>query len=106
MGWEPELEALPRRGALAGGMGGEESVARQRERGKLTVRERIALLLDEGSWRETGLLAGRGVYGDDGALIAFSPTTFVVGQGKVDGRRVIVQGDDFTVRGGAADASI
>jgi acetyl-CoA carboxylase carboxyltransferase component len=106
MGWEPELEELRRREALAAAMGGEESVARQRERGKLTVRERIALLLDEASWRETGILAGRGTYGDDGSLADFTPTNFVVGQGRVAGRRVIVQGDDFTVRGGAADASI
>jgi acetyl-CoA carboxylase carboxyltransferase component len=106
MTWEPELDELRRREALAAAMGGEESVARQRDRGKLTVRERIALLLDEGSWRETGLLAGRGTYGDDGSLADFTPTNFVVGQGKVAGRRVIIQGDDFTVRGGAADASI
>ena len=106
MSWDPELDELRRREAMAAEMGGEESVARQRSRGKLTVRERIDLLLDEGSWRETGMLAGRGVYGDDGALTDFTPTNFVVGQGKVAGRRVIVQGDDFTVRGGAADASI
>src|SRR3954470_3536278 len=106
MSWEPELEELRRREALAQEMGGEESVARQRDRGKLTVRERIDLLLDNGSWRETGALAGRGRYGDDGTLAEFSPTNFVVGQGRVNGRRVIVQGDDFTVRGGAADASI
>jgi acetyl-CoA carboxylase carboxyltransferase component len=106
MGWEGELDELRRREALAAAMGGEESVARQRDRGKLTVRERIDLLLDDGSWRETGLLAGRGVYGDDGSLADFTPTNFVVGQGRVAGRRVIIQGDDFTVRGGAADASI
>ncbi|MEO6496020.1 MAG: carboxyl transferase domain-containing protein [Solirubrobacteraceae bacterium] len=106
MTWEPELEELRRREALAAAMGGEESVARQRSRGKLTVRDRIALLVDEGSWRETGQIAGRGVYGDDGALTDFSPTNFVVGQARVDGRPVVVQGDDFTVRGGAADASI
>jgi acetyl-CoA carboxylase carboxyltransferase component len=106
MTWEPELEELRRREALAAAMGGEESVARQRGRGKLTVRDRIALLVDEGSWRETGQIAGRGTYGEDGALTGFSPTNFVVGQGRVAGRPVVVQGDDFTVRGGAADASI
>src|SRR3954452_11989720 len=76
MSWEPELEELRRREALARQMGGEESVARQRGRGKLTVRERIEMLLDEGSWRETGALAGRGSYGDDGTLTDFSPTNF------------------------------
>jgi acetyl-CoA carboxylase carboxyltransferase component len=106
MSWEPELDELRRREALAAEMGGEESVARQRGRGKLTVRERIEMLVDAGSWRETGMIAGRGVYGDDGSLTEFTPTNFVVGQGRVDGRPVIVQGDDFTVRGGAADASI
>lgn len=106
MTWEPELEELRRREALAAAMGGEESVARQRSRGKLTVRDRIALLVDEGTWRETGQIAGRAVYGDDGTLTEFTPTNFVVGQGRVEGRPVVVQGDDFTVRGGAADASI
>ncbi len=106
MSWEPELEELRRREELAARMGGEESVARQRARGKKTVRERIDLLLDEGTWRETGTIAGRGVYAEDGTLEDLTPTNFVVGQGRVDGRRVIVQGDDFTVRGGAADASI
>jgi len=104
--WEQELDELRRREELARGMGGEESVGRQRTRGKLTVRDRIALLVDEGSWRETGTLAGRGAYGDDGTLTEFTPTNFVVGQGRVNDRPVVVQGDDFTVRGGAADASI
>ncbi|MDX6665918.1 MAG: hypothetical protein QOG68_2124 [Solirubrobacteraceae bacterium] len=106
MTWEPELDELRRREELAAAMGGAESVQRQRSRGKLTVRDRIALLVDDGSWRETGQIAGRGSYGDDGALTDFTPTNFVVGQGRIAGRRVVVQGDDFTVRGGAADASI
>lgn len=106
MTWEPELDELRRRETLAAAMGGEESVARQRGRGKLTVRDRIALLVDEGTWRETGMIAGRGSYGEDGTLGDLTPTNFVVGQGRVDGRPVVVQGDDFTVRGGAADASI
>jgi acetyl-CoA carboxylase carboxyltransferase component len=106
MSWEPELDELRRREALARQMGGEASVARQRARGKLTVRDRIALLVDEGSWRETGTIAGRATYGDDGSLTGLTPTNFVVGQGRVEGRPVVVQGDDFTVRGGAADASI
>ena len=77
-----------------------------RDAAALTVRERIERLLDAGSWRETGGLAGVGSYGPDGALEGFLPANMVVGQGAVDGRRVVVQGDDFTVRGGAADAAI
>src|SRR5215210_9466407 len=87
-------------------MGGEERVERQRAAGRLTVRERIERLFDPGSFHETGALAGRGSYDDGGELTAFQPANMVVGQGRLDGRRAIVEGDDFTVRGGAADAAI
>jgi acetyl-CoA carboxylase carboxyltransferase component len=60
--WSPELAELERRRELARRMGGAERVARQHETGRLTVRERIELLLDDGSFRETGSLAGRAGY--------------------------------------------
>jgi acetyl-CoA carboxylase carboxyltransferase component len=106
MTWEAELEELRRREELARRMGGEERVARQHSSGRLTVRERIDRLLDPGSFHETGALAGRAAYADDGELVEFQPANVVIGQGRIDGRRAIVQGDDFTVRGGAADAAI
>jgi acetyl-CoA carboxylase carboxyltransferase component len=106
MTWEPELDELRRRTELAHRMGGEERVARQHANGRLTVRERIERLFDPGTFRETGALAGSGTYGDDGELTDFRPANMVVGEGRIDGRRAIVQGDDFTVRGGAADAAI
>jgi acetyl-CoA carboxylase carboxyltransferase component len=106
MSWEPELEELRRREELARRMGGEERVARQHASGRLTVRERIARLFDPGSFHETGALAGRATYGEEGKLEDFLPANAVVGQGRIDGRRAVVQGDDFTVRGGAADAAI
>ena len=87
-------------------MGGEERVARQHASGRLTVRERIERLLDPGSFHETGALAGRASYGPDGELTDFLPANTVVGQGRIERRRVALQGDDFTVRGGAADAAI
>jgi acetyl-CoA carboxylase carboxyltransferase component len=104
--WEPELEELRRREALAHRMGGVERVARQHGSGRLTVRERIERLFDAGSWRETGTLAGRGSYDADGELSDFLPANMVVGSGRIDGRRAVAQGDDFTIRGGAADAAI
>ena len=58
MTWEPELEELQRRTAFAEAMGGEQRVSDQHDRGKLTVRERIDLLFDAGSFRER-FLAGR-----------------------------------------------
>jgi acetyl-CoA carboxylase carboxyltransferase component len=105
MSWEPELRELRRREALAREMGGAERVDRQHASGRLTVRERVDRLLDAGSFHETGALAGSARY-EDGELAAFTPANMVVGSGRIDGRRVVVQGDDFTVRGGAADAAI
>ncbi len=106
MSWQPEVDELRRREALARELGGPERVARQHAAGKLTVRERVERLLDAGSFHETGALAGAGRYAADGVLEAFTPANVVVGRGRIDGRRVVVQADDFTVRGGAADAAI
>lgn len=105
MSWEPEIRELQRRMELARRMGGEANVERQHKGGKLTVRERIERLLDKGSFHETGGLAGVPVY-EDGRLVEMRPANFVMGTGRLDGRRVVVGGDDFTVRGGAADGSI
>ncbi|MEK7830379.1 MAG: carboxyl transferase domain-containing protein, partial [Acidobacteriota bacterium] len=105
MSWQPEVDEIKRRVELATQMGGEANVARQHANGKLTVRERIDRLLDDGSFHETGALAGRAAY-VDGELIEFMPSNFVCGLGRINNRRVVVGGDDFTVRGGAADASI
>jgi acetyl-CoA carboxylase carboxyltransferase component len=104
--WDPEIEELRRREELARRMGGADKVARQHEFGKLTVRERIDRVVDRSSFHEIGALAGRGEYDQDGNLRDFRPSNFVFGTAEVDGRPVVVSGDDFTVRGGSADASI
>jgi acetyl-CoA carboxylase carboxyltransferase component len=105
MGWERELEELRRREELARRMGGTERVERQRAAGRLTVRERIARLFDAGTFHETGALAGRATYEGE-ELVDFLPANVVIGRGRIEGRPAVVQGDDFTVRGGAADAGI
>ncbi|MGE0881998.1 MAG: acyl-CoA carboxylase subunit beta [Blastocatellales bacterium] len=105
MSWQPEVDEIKRREELAKQMGGDANVARQHANGRLTVRERIERLLDQGSFHETGALAGKAAY-IDGELIEFIPSNFVCGTGRINGRRVVVGGDDFTVRGGAADAAI
>src|SRR6476661_1968022 len=104
--WQPELDELARRRELALEMGGAEKVERHRAQGKLTVRERIDALLDPGTFREVGALTGRTTRDDDGTVTAVMPANFVTGRGRIDDRPVVVGGDDFTVRGGAADASI
>src|ERR1700745_3248723 len=106
MTWQPELDELRRRQELAERMGGPGKIRRQRGARRLTVRERLAALLDEGSFHEIGALAGTAGYDESGELASFVPANFVTGTGRVDGRKVVVGGDDFTVRGGAADAAI
>ncbi|HET6304426.1 MAG TPA: carboxyl transferase domain-containing protein, partial [Myxococcota bacterium] len=106
MTWKPELEELARRAELARRMGGEERVARARAEGRLPVRERIERLLDPGSFHETGILAGRGSYDAEGRLESFTPSNFVCGRGRIEGREVVVGADDFSVRGGAADGAV
>jgi acetyl-CoA carboxylase carboxyltransferase component len=104
--WQPEIDELRRRQALAREMGGPEKVKRQRDNGKLTVRERIAALLDADSFHEIGEISGFSRYNDAGQLEQFTPANFIFGRGRIDGRPVVIEGDDFTVRGGAADAGL
>ncbi len=104
--WARELDELHSREALAENMGGDEKVRRQHDRGKLDVRRRIDLLLDAGSFHEIGKIAGTPTYDDEGNLVDLRASNFVFGRGRIDDRTVVVAADDFTVRGGAADASI
>jgi len=97
----PLVEELHERRALARLGGGEAKIAAQHERDKLTARERIALLIDEGTFTELGIHAGihhsvRGLEGRD------APADGVItGYGKVDGRLVAVCAYDFTVMAGS-----
>jgi acetyl/propionyl-CoA carboxylase alpha subunit/acetyl-CoA carboxylase carboxyltransferase component len=84
----------------------DPGVVRQRSRGKLTCRERIDLLLDPGSFREVGSLAGFADYDDQGRVAGFTPANHVGGWGKIAGRTVVVCADDFTSRGGHSDGAI
>jgi len=95
------LEAVERLREQAVHAGSERAVERQRERGKLLARERVELLLDEGSFVELdafvqhrnpnfGMMETR-PYGDG----------VVTGHGTVEGRRVFVFSQDFTVFGGS-----
>ena len=105
MVWQHEIEELEHRHHLAEQMGGKEGIERQHSRGKLTVRERIDKLADPGSFQEIGGLAGSATYEDD-ELVAFTPANMVIGICAINGRKVILSGGDFTLRGGAADAAV
>src|SRR5579871_3565820 len=89
MVWQPELEELERRREFARQMGGEANVQRQHSGGKLTVRERIDRLLDPDSFHEVGMLAGAARY-ENGRLAEIRPANFVMGFGRINGRRVVV----------------
>src|SRR3954451_23166198 len=97
----PLVEDLHERRAKAMLGGGEERIARQHAADKLTARERLALLVDEGTWNELGIHAGihfsvRGLEGKE------APADGVItGYGKVDGRLTAVAAYDFTVMAGS-----
>ena len=87
-------------------MGGPDRIARQHERGKLTVRERIDLLFDPGGFIEFGLLAHQQpMRGNQVAAPEQTPADGVVtGHGLIDGRQVWVIAYDFTVMAGSMGA--
>ncbi|MEZ5551510.1 MAG: carboxyl transferase domain-containing protein [Pseudomonadales bacterium] len=108
--WAPTLEEMETLRGLAEARlspGSEDpGVVRQRDRGKLTCRERIDLLLDPGSFREVGSIAGFASYDEYGGISAFTPANSVGGWGSIEGRTSVVCADDFTSRGGHADGAI
>ncbi|TNE41928.1 MAG: methylmalonyl-CoA carboxyltransferase [Alphaproteobacteria bacterium] len=106
MSWEKEIEELKIRQKLALKMGGEEKVARHVNAGKLTVRDRIEKMLDKDSFEEVGSVTGKAEYNEKGELVDMQPANLITGRGRINGRRVVIAGDDFTVRGGANDAGI
>ncbi len=79
--------------------GGKKSIARQRERNKLTARERIEYLCDKGKpFVEIGAFAGHGMYKDQGGCPAGGT---VAGIGYVSGRQAVIVANDQTVKAGA-----
>ena len=96
------LPELAQRRAEAERLGGEASVARHHEQGRLTVRERIEGLVDPGSFQEVGKLTGQAQYAEDGTLEGVIPAPYVMGLADIGGRPVAIGGEDFTVRGGTS----
>jgi len=89
-----------RRGIIHGG-GGDSKIAEQHGKGKQTARERLAQLLDEGSFVEVGMFV-QGNMQDAGTLdIPLPGEGVVTGYGTIDGRIVYVFAQDFTVSGGS-----
>jgi acetyl-CoA carboxylase carboxyltransferase component len=101
--WDEQVEELRARKGRSLEMGGPERVARQHEQSKLTVRERLDLLFDAGTFVELGLLAHQqSVRGLPALPPERTPTDGVVtGHGQIDGRQAWVIAYDFTVLAGS-----
>src|SRR3954465_12934696 len=98
MSMRKKAEELSRRRAEARKMGGEARLLRQKERGKLDARARMALLLDAGTFQEIGLLATH-----LGKLDSPTPADGVIcGTGFVEGRPVCAAASEFTPAGGGS----
>ncbi|MBV8300989.1 MAG: acyl-CoA carboxylase subunit beta [Candidatus Dormibacteraeota bacterium] len=83
-------------------MGGEERVQQQHDKGKLTARERVTLLFDEGTFVESGLLAHQhALTGADSDPERTPADGVITGEGLIDGRRVYCAAYDFTVMAGS-----
>ena len=95
-----ELIALREKARLGGG---EKAIAKQHERGKYTARERIAQLLDEGSFEELDMFVQHRCtnFGQDKKH--YLGDGVVTGYGTIDGRLVYVFAQDFTVFGGSSN---
>jgi acetyl-CoA carboxylase carboxyltransferase component len=105
MTWQPEVDELMRRRADALRQGGKEGIDRQHAAGRLTIRERIAAVLDYGSFQEHGLATAAPEFDEHGNVTGYTPANYVLGFGTVEGRRVVAGGEDFTLRGGSPNAA-
>ncbi len=106
MSWKPEIDELKRREGFARALGGEKAIAYQHSIGKNSARERIDMLIDDGTFREFGIAAGRASYDEDGNFVEATPSNAIIGKGRVDGRKTVISVDDFTIRGGSSEATI
>ena len=106
MSWQAEVDEIERRMAFAREMGGAEGLRRQREGGRLNARERIERLLDAGSWFEIGALAGKAEYDGEGRLLRVRASNAIIGTGRIGGRKVSLDVDDYTIRGGSSEATV
>ncbi len=105
MSWKAEVDEIEERRAAARAMGGPDAVERQHERGRLTIRERLDALVDANSLEEQGPIAGEAERDEDGRVTAFYPANYLLGLATINGRPIVVGGEDFTQRGGSPSPS-
>ena len=101
MNLEQKLTELKRRDSLAEAGGGQERRAREHKQGKMSARERIEFLLDEGTFEETDKLVTHRCTDFGMEEQKYFGDGFLTGYGRIEGRLVFVFAQDFTVFGGS-----
>ncbi len=81
--WADELTELQTRRRQSAAMGGADALARMKAMGRMNARERIVKLLDDGSFRELGRIAGKARYDEAGRFVEQTPVNAIMGTGKV-----------------------
>lgn len=104
MSWHKDVEEIQLRRELSKRQGGEESIANHHDKGRLTIRERIAWLAGD-SFEEHGEGAGFAEKDEEGNITGFQPANYVVGFAEINGRRVALGGEDFTLKGGSPNGA-
>lgn len=101
MTWDESIEELEQHRSKAKAGGGETAIEKQHEKGKLTARERLEILFDEGTFVEVDDLVESRIddFGLDKKRIPGDGV--VTGYGKINGRTVFASSEDFTVIGGS-----
>src|SRR6266849_4856762 len=101
MDLEQKLEEMKKRDHLAEEGGGAQRRERQHKEGKMSARERVEFLLDEGTFEETEILVTHRANDFGMAEQKFYGDGFITGDGRIEGRLVFVFAQDFTVFGGS-----
>ena len=97
----PKIEKLHKLRQISKAGGGEERIAKQRDKGKMTAHERIELLLDKGTFRELDAFSTHREHNFDMDKQRIPGDSVVTGWGTINGRLVYVFSQDFTVFGGS-----
>ena len=105
MSWHKEASEIELRRKLSKQQGGDESIATHHAKGRLTIRERIDSLVSRNSFEEHGEGAGFAEKDEKGEIGSFTPANYIVGFGEIDGQRVAVGGEDFTLKGGSPNGA-
>ncbi|TNE58856.1 MAG: propionyl-CoA carboxylase [Alphaproteobacteria bacterium] len=105
MSWDKEVDEIHERRKWAKIQGGDEGVALQHAKGRLTIRERIDIFTQDGAFKEHAPSAGEAIKDENGKIVGYDPANYVVGLAEVGGRTIAVGGEDFSIRGGSPNAS-